>query len=254
MRQHQPMIRLGPESRALGPASHTLGPASHTLGPASHTLGPASHTLGPESLPGLPLRGILSAFVGNEDGNPRRRRPQKGFWGQRAREPRSGFWGQRSMIRPCKKGTLGPESRTCLACKTAGQALFAVLLAPPSPRLTEPTSPNCTANRIWANRARPQHAKHVPESFPGLYPCGILSAFGGDEDGNPRRRGPQKGFWGQRARESRNGFRGQRTPNTYGFWGRQIWIRRKQREQRPDRSIRFSSVFAVASCSNTARF
>ncbi|GEM_PF-4618436 len=33
-----------------------------------------------------------------------------------------------------------PGTRTCLACKTAGQALFAVFFAPPSPRLTEPTT------------------------------------------------------------------------------------------------------------------
>ena len=54
-----------------------------------------------------------------------------------------------------------PVFCTCSACKTAGQALFAVLFALPSPRLTEPTTPDCTVNRIWAKRARPQHAKHV---------------------------------------------------------------------------------------------
>jgi len=87
-----------------------------------------------------------------------------------------------------------PRIRTCLACKTAGQALFAVFFAPPSSRLTGPTAPDCTANRVWAKRARPQHAKHVPESVLGpsawRIPILILTECGMDS------RWPQNPFWG----------------------------------------------------------
>ncbi len=91
---------------------------------------------------------------------------ESGGWSRRRRSCQSSVFScqlkaQSDRHRDCDHRSPSLKRCTCLVCKTAGQALFAVFFAPPSPRLTEPTTPDCTANRIRAKRARPQHPKHV---------------------------------------------------------------------------------------------